>query len=161
VTDTTTLEAQCADPGIDIVILAFVISVSDGGSYPSINFGAACGSQTAEMIKEAPGLLSCPQLEADIQTCQSTYGKKVLLSIGGATAQIAFSAPKQATSFANVLWQLFGPTGGVDVGLRPFGSAVIDGFDVGRLHYVDLFRCYGRSLSFLIFSRTEFLLISF
>jgi hypothetical protein len=161
VTDTTTLKAQCADPGIDIVILAFVVAVSDGGSYPSINFGAACGSQTAEMIKEAPGLLSCPQLEADIQTCQSTYGKKVLLSIGGATAQIAFSAPEQATSFANVLWQLFGPTGGVDVGLRPFRSAVIDGFDVGTLHYVDLFRCHGWFLSFLIFSRTEFLLISF
>jgi hypothetical protein len=113
------------------VILAFVISTSDGGQYPQVNFGAACGGQTAEMISKAPGLLSCPQLATDINTCQSKYGKKVFLSIGGATSQISFASASLASTFATTMWNLFGPPGNVDVGLRPFGTAQIDGFDVG------------------------------
>ena len=131
VTDTTTLEAQCADPNIDIVILAFVMSQLDGGPYPSVNFGAACGGQTAKMAAQAPGLLSCPQLASYIQACQKTYGKKVLLSIGGATSQISFSSAAQASDFGDVLWNLFGPPGKVDIQLRPFGTVSIDGFDIG------------------------------
>ena len=131
VTGETTLEAQCADPNIDIAILAFVISNADGGQYPKINFGAACGGQTTEMISEAPGLLSCPDLATNITACQSTYGKKVMLSIGGATSQIEFSNASSASTFANTMWNLFGPPGNVDVGLRPFGTVEIDGFDVG------------------------------
>jgi hypothetical protein len=131
VTGGTTLAAQCADPNLDIVILAFVISTSDGGQYPQINFGAACRGQTAEMASKAPGLLSCPQLATDITTCQSKYGKKVLLSIGGATSQISFPTATSASTFATIMWNLFGPPGAVDVGLRPFGTVQIDGLDVG------------------------------
>jgi len=131
VTDTTTLADQCADPNIDIVILAFVISTTDGGLYPQINFGSACRGQTPLMAQAAPGLLSCPELAANIQTCQKTWGKKVLLSIGGATSQISLSTKAQASGFADVLWDLFGPPGNIDIALRPFATAEIDGFDVG------------------------------
>jgi chitinase len=86
VTGGTTLAAQCADPNIDIVILAFVISTSDGGQYPQVNFSAACGGQTVEITSQAPALLSCPKLATNITTCQSKYGKKVLLNMGGATS---------------------------------------------------------------------------
>lgn len=134
VTGGTTLAAQCPDPNIDIVILAFVISATDGGSYPRVNFGAACGGQTSAMAQEAPGLLSCPQLASDIATCQTTYGKKVLLSIGGATSGIVFATPTQASNFADVLWKLFGPIGNIDLALRPFGAVAIDGFDIGTSH---------------------------
>ena len=110
-----------------------MISQLDGGLYPAMNFGAACGGQTPIMISEAPGLLSCPELAADIKTCQATYGKKVMLSIGGAASQLSFSGPEEATTFATILWELFGPeTGSVDAGLRPFGSISIDGFDIGE-----------------------------
>lgn len=128
----TTLAAQCADPSVDIVILAFVISSADGGQYPAVNFGAACGGQTTEMISKAPGLLSCPQLATNITTCQSKYGKKVMLSIGGATSQISFPTAASASTFATTMWNLFGPPGNVDMGLRPFGTVQIDGFDVGE-----------------------------
>lgn len=133
VTSSTSLAAQCADPSIDIVILAFVIDQLHGGLYPSVNFGAACGGQTALMASSAPGLLSCPALAADILTCQKTYGRKVLLSVGGATSTIAFASDQQASTFANVLWKIFGPPGQVDVGLRPFGTVEVDGFDIGKV----------------------------
>lgn len=84
--------------------------------------------------KGATGLLQCTQLATDIATCQ-TSGKKVLLSLGGATAQTAFTADDQATAFASTLWNLFGAGTGLDAGLRPFGSTKIDGFDVGKLNH--------------------------
>ena len=133
VTSGTTLALQCADPNVDIVILAFVIAASDGGQYPEVNFGAACGGQTSEMMSDAPGLLSCPQLAADITTCQTTYGKKVFLSIGGSASQISLPTETSASTFATMMWNLFGPPGNVDVGLRPFGTVQLDGFDVGAL----------------------------
>lgn len=65
---------------------------------------------------------------ADIKTCQSTYGKTILLSIGGATyTEGGFSSSSAAVSAANNIWAMFGPvTSGVN---RPFGTAVVDGFD--------------------------------
>lgn len=130
-TGSTTLLAQCADPDIDIVILAFVFSQLSGGQYPAVNFGAACGGQTPAQTAQAPGLLNCPALAGYIKACQETYGKKVLLSIGGATSQLAFTNTAQANAFGDVLWNLFGPPGNVDIALRPFGTVVIDGFDIG------------------------------
>jgi hypothetical protein len=132
VTKGTTLAAQCADPNIDIVVLAFIISQTYSGRYPMVNFGAACGGQTATMALEAPGLLYCPQLAADIGTCQFKFGKKVLLSIGGANSQITFSSASQASAFGDILWQLFGPPGNIDMNLRPFGDISIDGFDISK-----------------------------
>jgi len=84
------------------------------------------------MVAQAPGLLYCPQLAGYISACQSTYGKKVLLSIGGATSQISFTGEDQATNFGDVLWNLFGPPGNVDDGLRPFGNVEVDGFDIDK-----------------------------
>ncbi|KAL3422518.1 Endochitinase A1 [Phlyctema vagabunda] len=129
-TNLDTLADQCADPSIDIVILSFVIGQLDGGIYPSINFGAACGGQTAAMAQEAPGLLSCPALATQIELCQNAHGKKVLLSIGGATSQIAFTSADEASNFATILWNLFGPVGNVDAELRPLGTVAVDGFDI-------------------------------
>ncbi len=143
VTSGTTLAAQCADPNIDIVVLAFVITNNYQSVYPLINFGAACGGQTSKMTAEAPGLLSCPELAGYISKCQQDYGKKVLLSIGGATSSLSFTAASEASDFANVLWKLFGPPGNLDMDLRPFGNVSIDGFDVGTLsqtYYSDTIR---------------------
>jgi hypothetical protein len=130
-TAATTLEAQCADPNTDIVILAFVLRQLDGGAYPQLNFGAACGGQTSLMAPKAPGLLYCPELAGNITACQRGWGKKVMLSIGGVTSNIKFGSEKAAKTFARVLWDLFGPPGNVDVELRPFGDVEVDGFDIG------------------------------
>jgi chitinase len=66
---------------------------------------------------------------ADILTCQSTYGKKILLSIGGATYnEGGFATSTLAVATANQMWAMFGrPVVGY-TGIRPFGSAVLDGF---------------------------------
>lgn len=128
----SSLVAQCADPNIDIVILSFIIqNAYQGTIYPLLNFGAACGGQTSQMIASAPGLLYCPDLAAMISSCQASYGKKVLLSIGGAVSAIEFTTSTQASDFATMLWRLFGPPGNIDAGLRPFGTVSIDGFDIG------------------------------
>ena len=88
------------------------------------------------MASEAPGLLSCPELASNIAECQRRYGKKVLLSVGGADGNIMFESEQEAKDFGDTLWGLFGPMGGegasVDVGLRPFGEVEVDGFDVGE-----------------------------
>jgi hypothetical protein len=132
-TSSTSLAKQCADQNIDIVILAFVVSRnSSGGLYPGVNFGAACGGQTSLMEEEAPGLLTCPELATDINTCQVTYGKKVLLSVGGGGQSITFNTAADASAFGSILWDLFGPPGNVDINLRPFGDVSIDGFDIGK-----------------------------
>ena len=81
--------------------------------------------------KGASGMLACGQMAKDIATCQS-QGKKILLSLGGATAQTAFTDDNQAATFASTLWNLFGAGTGLDAGLRPFGTTTIDGFDVGK-----------------------------
>ncbi|KAL9595628.1 MAG: hypothetical protein Q9219_006334 [cf. Caloplaca sp. 3 TL-2023] len=129
-TSQTTLAQMCQDQNVDIVILAFLTTFFGAGGYPGINLGAACGGPSAEMqAAGASGLLSCPTMEKDIKTCQS-MGKKVLLSLGGAEATTAFSSDSQASDFATKLWNLFGAGKGESTEMRPFGSAVLDGFDV-------------------------------
>ncbi|KAL9017751.1 MAG: hypothetical protein Q9185_004908 [Variospora sp. 1 TL-2023] len=131
-TSQMTLAQLCQDPHVDIVILAFLTTFFGPGGYPSLNLGAACSGPSAKMqAAGASGLLKCPTLEADIQTCQS-MGKKVLLSLGGAIATTAFSSDAQASTFATQLWDLFGDGEGErgEGSMRPFGRAVLDGFDV-------------------------------
>ena len=67
---------------------------------------------------------------ADIATCQQTYGKTILLSIGGATyTEGGFSSPDDAVAAANQIWATFGPEQSDSSALRPFGSSSVDGFD--------------------------------
>ena len=132
-TSQITLAKLCSDPSVNIVILAFLSEFFSAGGLPTMDFGPACGGQSSQMkTKGATGMLECGQMATDIATCQSS-GKKVLLSLGGATAQTAFTGDDQAKTFASTLWNLFGGGTGLDAGLRPFGSTKIDGFDVGKL----------------------------
>ena len=129
-TDKYTLEQMCQDQNVDIVVLAFLTTFYGPAGQPVINFGPATGgtpTRGAQKIN-ATGLLDCPFLAKNITTCQS-LGKKVMLSLGGATGVTNFTSDAQATSFATNLWNLFGG-GMTDSDMRPFGSVKIDGFDV-------------------------------
>lgn len=65
----------------------------------------------------------------DIPTCQAN-GKTVLLSIGGATyTEGGFTSSTAAKSGAQTVWAMFGPEQSDSSVDRPFGSAVVDGFD--------------------------------
>ena len=131
-TSQVTLAKLCSDESVNIVILAFLNEFFSAGGLPTMDFGPACGGQSPQMTaKGATGMLECGQMAQDIATCQSS-GKKVLLSLGGATAQTAFTDDNQAAAFASTLWDLFGAGTGLDAGLRPFGKTTIDGFDVGK-----------------------------
>ena len=118
----------CQDPSVDIVILAFYEFFGPNG-YPSIDFGPGCSGSTTEQTQSAPGLLNCSQLATEIAQCQA-IGKPILLSLGGSTGITAFSSDDQATDFAATLWNLFGAGTAASHGLRPFGSVVLDGFDI-------------------------------
>ena len=75
-------------------------------------------------------LIECPNIGQDIVTCQKQYGKTILLSVGGATyTEAGFTSEDQAIASAEELWAMFGPQQVGSSALRPFGSAVIDGFD--------------------------------
>ena len=129
-TELYTLEEMCQDQNVDMVVLAFLTTFTGPGNQPVINFGPATGGTPtlgAQKIN-ATGLLDCPLLAKNITACQK-LGKKVLLSLGGASGVTNFTSDEQATSIAQNLWNLFGG-GMTDSDMRPFGAVKIDGFDI-------------------------------
>ncbi|KAG9251861.1 chitinase [Emericellopsis atlantica] len=112
-----------SDPDIDIIPIAFL----NGLAPPLVNFANAGDNCTT--FPEGPSLLDCPQIEEDIKTCQAK-GKTIVLSMGGATySGGGFQSADAAVDAARTLWATFGPEQPGSNALRPFGSAVIDGFD--------------------------------
>ncbi|KAG7926728.1 hypothetical protein KL925_003013 [Ogataea polymorpha] len=113
------LSTYCESDAADLFLLSFMTTFSDADTLPTLNFANACSGQFSD------GLLQCDTIAEDIKTCQS-LGKKVLLSLGGASGSYGFSSDSVAEEFAGTLWNMFG---GGDADERPFGDAVIDGFD--------------------------------
>ncbi|CAG8976957.1 hypothetical protein HYALB_00010939 [Hymenoscyphus albidus] len=117
------LSYYCANSQINIIPLAFLITLRT----PSANFANA-GDLCTPIAGSS--LFYCPQIEEDIKTCQQTYGKTILLSVGGATyTEGGFTSSTQAINAASNIWSIFGPAVSGSSVPRPFGSAVIDGFD--------------------------------
>ncbi|KAK4151439.1 glycoside hydrolase superfamily [Chaetomidium leptoderma] len=131
----TSLAETCADPSVDIIILGFLTDVTYGrrSIYPRLQLSPCLpNTPTTQMRRLAPGLSFYPTLETDILRCQTKHGKKILLSIGGEGNTLPLASDEDAITFANHLWALFGPAGRIDPGLRPFGSVVLDGFDLNK-----------------------------
>ncbi|KAH9809209.1 glycoside hydrolase family 18 protein [Teratosphaeria destructans] len=122
------LATYCANTDIDIIPMAFLYQITSGtGGEPVLNFANQQNNCTTLAGTE---LIDCPDIGADITTCQETYGKTILLSIGGATyTEGGFTSEAAAISAAKNLWNIFGPEPWGSSTPRPFGSAVIDGFD--------------------------------
>ncbi|KAI5924004.1 putative class III chitinase [Camillea tinctor] len=114
------LSDYCSNTEINIIPLAFM----NGIKTPITNFANA-GDNCS--VFAGTQLLDCPQIEEDIKTCQG-QGKTIMLSIGGATyTEGGFTDESSASSAADVVWGLFGSNTNYEN--RPFGSAIIDGFD--------------------------------
>ncbi|KAM6497961.1 chitinase [Amanita muscaria] len=98
------LSFYCQDDTIDIIPLAFLPTFFDEGGLPSVDFSNICSSDTNAF----PGtnLANCAYMASDIQQCQAK-GKILLLSLGGAVAQVGFSDDSQAEWFADTIWNLF------------------------------------------------------
>ncbi|KAI8077991.1 glycoside hydrolase superfamily [Gilbertella persicaria] len=113
--------ATYCDSSSDVIIMSFVLDFKDS-SLPTLNLANSCTGTAF------PGtsLLKCHDVGKDIKTCQKK-GKTVLMSLGGAAGNYGFSNDKDAKAFADTLWNLFG---GGSSKTRPFGDAVLDGFDL-------------------------------
>lgn len=136
----TNLSDVCADPSFEYITLGFInTSPENAGSsgYPGSNFAGHCWAGYYSKDGTVSELLDdCPYLVPGIEICQKEYGKKVLLSIGGYTADGSYtvSSYQKGVEFAEFIWGAFGPyeeTWGDQP--RPFDSAnshiAVDGYD--------------------------------
>lgn len=97
----------------------------DAINTPVVNFASATNNCTPI---SGSTLVSCPDIAADIATCQTKYGKTILISVGGATyTEGGFTSAAAAVTAANNVWASFGPYS--DSAARPFGKSVVNGFD--------------------------------
>ncbi|KAK3318840.1 glycoside hydrolase family 18 protein [Apodospora peruviana] len=118
------LSTYCSNSNLNVIPLAFLHVIKNPTLVNFANAGDNC------TVFAGTQLLKCPQIEEDIKTCQ-TKGKTILLSIGGATyTEGGFSSSSEAATWANTIWAMFGPVQSGNTINRPFGSAVIDGFDL-------------------------------
>ena len=88
---------------------------------PGLNFAFHCETGVSP---EYPFLLRCPKIEEGIKECQKR-GKKVLMSIGGATGDGTLPSSDKAKELARTLYNLF--LGGKEKkyqDIRPFGRFV-------------------------------------
>ncbi|KAF7121862.1 hypothetical protein CNMCM5793_009416 [Aspergillus hiratsukae] len=112
------LSYYCDNPNID--------RISGAAGLPEINFA---NQESHCTVHPGTNLLNCPEIGEDIKLCQQK-GKTVLISIGGATStEHGFTSEAAAIEAANKMWQIFGPVDAANTAYRPFGDAVIDGFD--------------------------------
>ncbi|KAK4159809.1 endochitinase 33 [Cladorrhinum sp. PSN259] len=121
------LASYCANSPVNIIPLAFLHVIKNPTAVNFANAGDNCTTFPNTQ------LLRCPEIEADIITCQQVYNKSILLSIGGATyTESGFTSPDEAASFATLIWQMFGsPSPSTPASInRPFGQASVDGFDL-------------------------------
>ncbi|KDQ09186.1 carbohydrate-binding module family 5 protein [Botryobasidium botryosum FD-172 SS1] len=119
------LSFYCQDDSIDVFPLAFLNVFFGPGGEPEINLANVC-NPTDNATFPGTDLANCESMAQDIATCQAK-GKKITISLGGATGGGAFSNDNQAKSFADQIWNLF--LGGSS-STRPFGAAVLDGVDL-------------------------------
>ncbi|KAJ6264223.1 hypothetical protein Dda_0366 [Drechslerella dactyloides] len=131
-----TLREYCdANPAITIIPIGFVTKFRNNGMGGIIetNFGNQCMDPRPSQAPADPPnsnfFPTCPSLEADIIHCQG-QGKKILLSIGGGAGPYYLSSDAEATTAASDIWRTFGPNDPSWPLRRPFGAAVVDGFDL-------------------------------
>lgn len=106
----------CADSSFEYITLAFITTSPENGGasgLPGSNFAGHCWAGDYEANGHTSGLLSdCPSLTPGIDVCQTQYGKKVLLSIGGVfteASNYSISSYENGVEFANFIWGAYGP----------------------------------------------------
>lgn len=109
------------DGNSDIIILSFTLGFRDG-SLPDLNLANSCDGPPFP----GTGLLECPDVGKDIKACQAK-GKTILMSLGGANGNYGFANDANGRAFADTLWNIYGAGNSTT---RPFGDAVLDGFDL-------------------------------
>lgn len=122
------LRYYCDSDSVDIFLLSFITDFPNSKESThgyTLNLANACASKTYSSEDSTP---NCTQVGDDIKYCQS-LGKKVLLSLGGESGDYGFNSDYEAENFADVLWNSFGEGSDYPKDERPFGDAIVDGFD--------------------------------
>ncbi|KAM0329183.1 hypothetical protein ACHAQA_004481 [Verticillium albo-atrum] len=140
----------CQQSHVDMIILSFVhLFPAQANGFLGINFGNQCG----HAVFPGPGfqgvneprrdalLADCPSINAQIPVCQQTYGKKILLSLGGGMLSYQLTGTHEADQLADQLWTMFGPRNETMVAQgipRPLdykdSGTEVDGFDMDIEH---------------------------
>jgi chitinase len=136
-TSAVPLTEVCSDPNVDIVVLAILnnfYTPYPSGPYPTLNMGPNCwAASSAQVSAGATGLIDCVSdgFSELVRTCQNQYGKKILLSLGGAIGYSDTRIPDDtsANTLADTIWDLFLGGSGLE-SIRPFGDVVLDGIDI-------------------------------
>ncbi|KAL6872175.1 carbohydrate-binding module family 1 protein [Trichoderma novae-zelandiae] len=111
-------------PDVDVINISFMVGITN------LNLNLANVGNNCTAFPQAPNLLNCPQVAADITECQQTYGKTIMMSLFGSTySESGFSSSSAAVSAAQEIWAMYGPVQSGNSTPRPFGNAVVDGFD--------------------------------
>ncbi|KXN70579.1 glycoside hydrolase family 18 protein, partial [Conidiobolus coronatus NRRL 28638] len=134
------LSEYCNNDEYDVIPIGFLNVFNAGnGQLPGINFANHCPDEFNPLLKNYMTAKMCPKIGVDIPYCQKK-GKTILLSLGGAIAQVGFNNAQEAATFAETVWNVF--LGGQHQ-YRPFGSAVLDGIDLdiegGSPEFYDVF----------------------
>ncbi|OTB04620.1 glycoside hydrolase family 18 protein, partial [Hypoxylon sp. CI-4A] len=103
------LSDYCGNSDLDIIPIAFVSSLNP-------------------IQLDLTNMADDSNIGQEIKTCQKS-GKTILVSVGGSMFTEGPSSPQDAQSKADQLWSMFGPPGNGG-GTRPFGDAIVDGFDL-------------------------------
>ncbi|KAI1799200.1 glycoside hydrolase family 18 protein [Daldinia bambusicola] len=104
------LSEYCSRAEIDIIPVAFVSNLNP-------------------IELDLTNMADDKNMAEEVKSCQSA-GKTILISIGGATFTSGPSSTEHARTLADQIWNMFGPPGNIGSEKRPFGDAVVDGFDL-------------------------------
>ena len=145
------LSTYCDDPSVDIVLLSFLVALNGTGGEPELNFAnlgsARERSGNSTQCDNSTTPMTCPAIEEDIKYCQEK-DVTVMLSIGGAASKEQGWKDEQDSIDAGLkVWQMFGPDQHIPGLIRPFGSAVVDGFDIAFEHAVSHVTAFGKAIS--------------
>ena len=123
-TSQTRLSDYCHGTNVNIILLSFLTTLNGQGGQPVLNF-----ANQGEHCDKTMQPMKCREIEDDINFCQSR-GKTILLSLGGdGSAEVGYADDTAARMGAAKIWQMFGPDQKKPDVVRPFGSAVVNGFD--------------------------------
>ncbi|KAJ1954312.1 Chitinase 2 [Linderina pennispora] len=115
------LAKYCQGDTFDIINFSFVTNYNISG-LPVLNHAGHC-----ETRFNGTNTLTCPDIGADIKTCQAK-GIKIVLSLGGGGIySYVLASDADGKTFADTIWNMF--LGGSH-DYRPYGNAVLDGIDL-------------------------------
>ncbi|KAK6507278.1 Chitinase 1 [Arthrobotrys musiformis] len=120
------LKSYCDRPDVDILILSFISLLYSNEKIPILNQATP---QCFPIPGSAGGQVSCPELAQEIEYCKGK-GKKILVSLGGATGGYELLSSAEAAAAAKQVWDTYLGGGQGGMAVRPFGEVEVDGVDL-------------------------------